>query len=162
MDKAAIRRFVPADQDGVAALIVSIQNEEFGIAITAEDQPDLHEIPDFYQRDAGDFWIAQAPGGGIVGTIGLRDIGDGAAALRKMFVHPDYRGAGGLARALLDTLLDHARARGLSRIYLGTSDRFLAAHRFYARNGFQPVDSALLPPTFPRMMVDTRFYALAL
>lgn len=162
MDKVAIRRFDPLDQDGVTALIVSIQNAEFGIAITAQDQPDLQEIPEFYQRDAGDFWVAQAPGGEMAGTIALRDIGEGAAALRKMFVHPAYRGARGVARALLGTLLDHARKRGLSRIYLGTADRFLAAHRFYARNGFQPIDPALLPPTFPRMMVDTRFYALTL
>ncbi len=162
MDKVAIRRFDPADQDGVTDLIVSIQNDEFGIAITAEDQPDLQEIPDFYQRDAGDFWVAQAADGEVAGTIGLRDIGKGAAALRKMFVHPAYRGAAGLARSLLDTLIAHARARGLSRIYLGTTDRFLAAHRFYARNGFKLIDPALLPATFPRMMVDTRFYALTL
>lgn len=158
----AIRRFEPADQAGVAKLIVSIQNEEFGIAITAEDQPDLQEIPDFYQRDAGDFWVAEAADGAVVGTIALRDIGDGAAALRKMFVHPAHRGAKGVARALLDTLLDHARAHGLTRLYLGTTDRFLAAHRFYARNGFALIDPTLLPPTFPRMMVDTRFYALSL
>jgi len=146
----------------VTALIVSIQNEEFGIAITAEDQPDLQEIPEFYQRDAGDFWVAEAANGDVVGTIALRDIGAGAAALRKMFVHPEHRGASGLARTLLDTLLKHARALGLSRIYLGTTDRFLAAHRFYARNGFALIDQTLLPPTFPRMMVDTRFYALTL
>jgi N-acetylglutamate synthase-like GNAT family acetyltransferase len=162
MDKVKIRRFEPADQDGVATLIVSIQNEEFGIAITAEDQPDLQEIPEFYQRDSGYFWVAETADGEVVGTIALRDIGDGAGALRKMFVHPEHRGARGLARALLDTLLAHARALQLSRIYLGTTDRFLAAHRFYARNGFALIDHTLLPPTFPRMMVDTRFYALTL
>lgn len=162
MDKVRIRRFAPADQNGVAALIVSIQNEEFGIAITAEDQPDLQEIPDFYQKDGGDFWVAQAHDGQVVGTIALRDIGEGAAALRKMFVHPEHRGPGGVARALLDRLLGHARRQGLARIYLGTTDRFLAAHRFYARHGFAPVDPALLPATFPRMAVDSRFYALTL
>jgi len=162
MDKVEIRRFDPADEEGATALIVSIQNDEFGIAITAEDQPDLQEIPDFYQRDAGDFWVAHTPDGEVVGTIALRDIGDGIGALRKMFVHPAHRGASGLARALLDTLLAHARAHGLARIYLGTIDRFLAAHRFYTRQGFTLVDPVLLPPTFPRMAVDTRFYALSL
>jgi N-acetylglutamate synthase-like GNAT family acetyltransferase len=162
MEQMEIRPFEPSDQDGVTDLIVSIQRDEFGIEITAADQPDLQEIPEFYQRDAGEFWVAHTPDGEVAGTIALRDIGDGSAALRKMFVHPKHRGASGVARALLDTLLDHARARGLGRIYLGTIDRFLAAHRFYARHGFKLIDSALLPPTFPRMAVDTRFYALSL
>jgi N-acetylglutamate synthase-like GNAT family acetyltransferase len=162
MAQFVIRRFAPADQQGVIALILPIQRDEFGIEITAEDQPDLQAIPDFYQKDRGDFWVAQADDGEVIGTIALRDIGGDAAALRKMFVHPGHRGASGVARALLDTLLRHARAHGLAHIYLGTTDRYHAAHRFYARHGFREVDAVLLPATFPRMMVDTRFYALDL
>jgi GNAT superfamily N-acetyltransferase len=59
-------------------------------------------------------------------------------------------------------LLDDARRRGVREILLGTTERFLAAHRFYERNGFQPIDAAALPPEFPRMAVDTRFYRLTL
>lgn len=162
MASFTIRRFAPADQQGVLALILAIQHEEFGIELTADDQPDLLSIPDFYQKDRGEFWVAHAGDGEVIGTIALRDIGGDAAALRKMFVHPDHRGAGGPARALLDALLGHARAQGLAHLYLGTTDRFHAAHRFYARNGFRQVDPALLPATFPRMLVDTRFYALDL
>jgi N-acetylglutamate synthase-like GNAT family acetyltransferase len=139
-------------------LILPIQREEFGVAITAEDQPDLFDIPGFYQRGAGNFWLALR-GGRVVGTVALVDIGDGLGALRKMFVHRDFRGQAGVARALLDTLRVWARERGLRAIYLGTTAKYLAAHRFYEKNGFREVRADELPPSFPRMAVDTKFYA---
>ena len=43
----------------------------------------------------------------------MRDIGNAQGALRKMFVHPDYRGSQhGVARALLNRLLEESRNRG--------------------------------------------------
>jgi hypothetical protein len=84
----------------VPALIVGIQREEFGVPITAEEQPDLQQIPEFYQTDAGNFWVAVAADR-VVGTIALKDIGAKEGALRKMFVAPEARGkASGVARDL--------------------------------------------------------------
>ncbi|GEO82970.1 GNAT family N-acetyltransferase [Pararhodospirillum oryzae] len=152
----------PLDHDGLVALILPIQREEFGIPITLADQPDLDAIPAFYQTGAGEFWVARHEGQ-VVGSIALKDLGAGLGALRKMFVAAPYRGRDwGVARALLVTLIDHARAHGMTRLYLGTTDRFLAAHRFYEREGFQRVEPEQLPPVFPRLAVDTRFYTLAL
>ena len=45
---------------------------------------------------------------------------------------------------------------------LGTTDAFLAAHRFYEKHGFSRIDRDALPAAFPVMAVDTRFYRLAL
>ena len=53
-----IARFAPAHASGVASLIVPIQREEFGIPITLAEQPDLADIRGFYQRGAGNFWVA--------------------------------------------------------------------------------------------------------
>ena len=143
---------------GIAELIVPIQRQEFGIDITYDDQPDLTDIAGFYQVGCGDFWLAVA-GGEVVGSVALRDIGDGAAALRKMFVAADWRGAEhGVARALLNALIDHAKRSGTKTIWLGTTAKFLAAHRFYEKNGFDEVTEGTLPPSFPRMKVDTKFY----
>ncbi|MCX5478409.1 GNAT family N-acetyltransferase [Kaistia geumhonensis] len=164
MDPSAppiVRPFRPADTEGVAAVIVPIQQSEFGIPIRYEDQPDLLAIPDFYQSGAGGFWVAEAADGSIVGTIGLRDIGGGMAALRKMFVASGHRGDG-TARRLLDTLVAHAKAAGLRTVLLGTTARFLAAHRFYEKNGFVEIATEELPASFPRMAVDTKFYRLQL
>lgn len=143
-------------------LILSIQRDEYGIAITAQDQPDMMVIPDFYQTGTGDFWVAHADDR-LVGTIALKDIGAGQAALRKMFVAASHRGrTAGVAQAMLDRLLAEARDRGVTQIWLGTTERFLAAHRFYEKNGFGLVAPENLPASFPRMAVDSRFYGLAL
>ena len=143
---------------GVRDLIVPIQREEFGIEITYEDQPDLHDIAAFYRHGCGDFWVA-LDGDEVVGSIALIDIGNAQAALRKMFVKRAYRGAAqGVAQGLLETLLAHAHRRKVAEIYLGTTSKFLAAHRFYEKMGFDLVDEADLPEEFPRMAVDTRFY----
>ena len=142
----------------MGALIVGIQRDEFQIAITLEDQPDLQDIPAFYQQGAGNFWVALSEGE-VVGTVALLDLGNQQGALRKMFVHPGYRGPGpGVSARLLDTLLEWSRARGFKEIYLGTTEKFRAAHRFYERNGFVQIDPDELPPSFLKMAVDTRFY----
>ncbi|SEI53887.1 GNAT family N-acetyltransferase [Pseudomonas sp. NFR16] len=162
MSSITIDRYVPGDEQGITALIVPIQREEFGIEITAEDQPDLMQIESFYQAGNGDFWVARKDDQ-IIGTIGLKDIGEGNAALRKMFVGAQWRGREfGVARQLLDHLIESARARGVRKIYLGTTAKFLAAHRFYEKHGFELIDQQQLPASFPLMVVDTRFYALAL
>ena len=154
-------RIVPfASQHGesVGALIVGIQRDEFQIPITLKDQPDLEDIAAFYRRGRGNFWVAVS-NEEVVGTVALLDIGNQRGALRKMFVHASYRGPGrGVSVRLLDTLLEWSRAHGVKDIFLGTTEKFLAAHRFYERNGFHQIPAAELPPTFPRMEVDTRFY----
>jgi len=148
--------------EGVGALIVGIQRDEFQIPITLEDQPDLQNIPAFYQQGAGNFWVAVSEGE-VVGTLALLDISNHQGALRKMFVHASYRGPGhGVSARLLDILLEWARARGVKDVYLGTTEEFLAAHRFYERNGFQQIAANELPPSFPKMALDTRFYRRAL
>jgi len=145
-------------QNEIPELIVAIQRNEFGIPINLEAQPDLKDIRGYYQKDNGNFWIALCDGI-VVGTIALLDIGDTRSALRKMFVHADYRGKPHrTGQALLDELLQWAKRKGFTEIYLGTTEKFLAAHRFYEKNGFIEIDKELLPERFPVMAVDVKFY----
>jgi N-acetylglutamate synthase-like GNAT family acetyltransferase len=154
--------FAPQHLEEVGALIVGIQRDEFQIAITLEDQPDLQDIPAYYQHGAGNFWVAVSEGK-VVGTVALLDLGNHEGALRKMFVHASYRGLGhGVSARLLATLVEWAGEHGVKQVYLGTTEKFLAAHRFYERNGFQQIAADELPPSFPKMAVDSRFYCRAL
>ena len=158
MSDIRIRPFAAPDIDGVFSVILPIQRNEFGIAITADDQPDLQVIPDFYQSRKGQFWVAELDGV-IVGTVGLKDIGNNQAALRKMFVAAPVRGREhGVAARLLDALFAHVEANGIREVFLGTTDKFLAAHRFYEKNGFVEITRADLPRSFPVMAVDNKFY----
>jgi N-acetylglutamate synthase-like GNAT family acetyltransferase len=156
-----IVRYTDQDLGAVAELIVSIQTEEFAIPITLDDQPDLLDIPGFYQVGSGDFWVARQ-GQRVVGTIGLREFAPGSAALRKMFVARSHRSKSGVAARLLGTLREAACQRGLRQIILGTTAAFEAAHRFYEKHGFDRIAESDLRAQFRRMAVDTRFYALEL
>lgn len=154
--------FAPQHAQGVVDVILPIQRLEFEIPISLEAQPDLQDIPGFYQKGSGNFWVA-LDGGKVVGTVALVDIGNLQVALRKMFVSAAYRGAEhGVAKRLLDTLLHWCQERGVKTIFLGTTSKFLAAHRFYEKNGFSEIDRSQLPASFPVMAVDTKFYARAL
>lgn len=158
----SIDQYAPGDEKDILALILPIQRDEFGIEISADDQPDLMQIGTFYQTGNGDFWLAREKGF-LIGTIGLRDIGNGEAALRKMFVAESWRGREfGVAKQMLEHLVATAKERGITRIYLGTTEKFLAAHRFYEKYGFELIEKQDLPLSFPLMAVDTRFYTLEL
>lgn len=162
LGKISITPYAVGDRDGVATLIVGIQRGEFDISITYDDQPDLKDIPGFYQQGNGNFWVARN-GGTVIGTISLKDIGNAQVALRKMFVDAAHRGrAHGVAQSLLDTAIAWARGRRVRDIFLGTTPKFLAAHRFYEKNGFTEIGVGTLPPAFPRMAVDEKFYQLAM
>lgn len=147
-------------QAQVIELILKIQQQEFGLPITLEEQPDLLVIPSFYQKGNGNFWIA-LDGDNVIGTIGAIDIGDNRyLALRKMFVDVNYRGKPGIGKKLMDSLVNRARDKNVQEIYLGTIGKFAAALRFYEKNGFLPVSKSNLPPTFPVMQGDNVFYRL--
>ncbi|MBI5580988.1 MAG: GNAT family N-acetyltransferase [Deltaproteobacteria bacterium] len=148
--------------DGVVSVILPIQQSEFEIPITLDAQPDLRDIPGFYQQGDGNFWVA-LDDRKVVGTVGLLDIGNTQAALRKMFVSATHRGPeNGVAKRLLETLFAWCQARGVREVYLGTTAKFLAAHRFYEKNGFREITRTELPERFPVMAVDTKFYFRAL
>ena len=162
MKEISIQTYSSAYQQDVIDLILSIQQNEFGVAITLETQPDLKNIPSFYQKEAGNFWVAIIENK-IVGTIALLDIGNNRGALRKMFVHKSYRGKEyRVGQGLLNTLLEWARQNNFKEILLGTTEKFIAAQRFYEKNGFEKIDKQLLPKEFPVMEVDVKFYRFLL
>lgn len=145
-------------KDDIINLILDIQQNEFQIPIQKEDQPDLSDIPGFYQKGVGNFWVALCDNQ-LAGTISLLDIGNNQAALRKMFVKASYRGNKyNAAKSLLQTSIEWAKQHKITAIYLGTTEKFMAAHKFYAKNGFEQIAAGDLPASFPIMQVDTKFY----
>ena len=160
--KNSIEHYQQYHQKQVVDLILGIQVEEFSIPITLDDQPDLQSIETFYQKGRGNFWVA-LDGNRVVGTIALIDIGGGDGVLRKMFVDKNYRGKDrGVAFDLLSKLLSSARLSDMRTIFLGTTEKYLAAHRFYEKYGFREILELELPAHFPRMAVDRKFYTLSI
>ena len=159
-DEIVIEKFTENYKDAVINLILDIQQNEFEISITRADQPDLSDIANFYQSGKGNFWVALY-NRQVIGTISLIDIGNHQGALRKMFVKAAFRGNRfHTAALLLQQLITWARECEIHDIYLGTTEKFLAAHRFYEKNGFGQINQTTLPEIFPIMKVDTKFYKL--
>ena len=67
----------------------------------------------------------------------LKVLDPGHGELKSMRAHPDFRGRGA-GRAMLDHLLDEARARGYTRVSLetGRPAAFRPARALYEANGF--------------------------
>jgi N-acetylglutamate synthase-like GNAT family acetyltransferase len=158
MSEVSIEIYTDDYKDTVIDLILSIQNKEFEIPITIQQQPDLNEISKFYQVNNGNFWIGKIEDK-VIGTIALLDIGNNKAALRKMFVAKEFRGKEfGIGQNLLNTLLGWAKHKGVTEIFLGTTEKFIGAQRFYEKNGFIEIQKESLPEEFPVMDVDVTFY----
>ncbi len=160
MEEIIIKEYTEAYKEQIINLILDIQQNEFQIPIKKEEQPDLNDIENFYQSGSSNFWVAMSQEC-VVGTIALIDIGNEQGALRKMFVKSSYRGKiYNAAKLLLKETIEWAEKHSMQEIYLGTTEKFLAAHRFYEKNQFIQLPKENLPVTFPVMKVDTIFYKL--
>ncbi|MEO5984448.1 MAG: GNAT family N-acetyltransferase [Ferruginibacter sp.] len=155
-----IEQYNNAYKQQVIDLVLNIQQNEFNIPVTIEDQPDLLDIPAIYGKGNGGFWIA-VKNNILLGTIGLLDIGQNKYALRKMFVKKEFRGKEHLiALQLLGEVIQRCKNRKGETIYLGTIGKLKAARKFYEKNGFHKISPGKLPDFFPRVHVDTIFFEL--
>jgi GNAT superfamily N-acetyltransferase len=139
-DKAAVDErldvvivpFEPEHEPGFRAL-VSDTLREFGFEPDPQIDPDLADPGAIYAA----IWIAHA-GAGVVGSVALRDLGEGVLELKRMYLGPTHRGRG-LGRCLLVTALDWARVRGARTIRLDTTEEMQAARHLYEAYGFRRV-----------------------
>ena len=157
MSSVEIHPYSDAYKEKIIQLTFKI-GKEFDIPISLKDQPDLLDIPYFYQNGLGNFWIA-LDGEQVVGTIALIDIGNNQGTVRKVFVDNEYRGnEKKTSKFLLDALMDWCKLKNIHEIYLGTRAVFLAAHRFYEKHGFKEISKETLPKGFPVNQEDSKFY----
>lgn len=88
------------------------------------------------QDDAVTVWAAYA--GNRVAAIGaLKQLDDKSGEIKSMRTHPDFLRQG-IAAALLETIIAHARTQGLARLSLetGSGPAFEPALALYRRRGF--------------------------
>ncbi|PBJ16026.1 GNAT family N-acetyltransferase [Flavobacterium sp. ACN6] len=146
----------------IVDLILNIQQKEFNVPITIEDQPDLLEIENFYFKPGGTF-LGAFIDEKLVGTIALVKFSPEAGAIRKMFVKKEYRGKEfAIAQHLLEQLIAYSKENGIKNLYLGTVTILQAALRFYEKNHFVTIPKEALPVDFPIMKPDNVFCQLQL
>lgn len=78
-------------------------------------------------------WVDQQ----VAGIGALKRLGGGQAELKSMRTHPDFLRRG-IAAALLETIIDHARQSGITRLSLetGSGSVFEPALALYRQRGF--------------------------
>jgi N-acetylglutamate synthase-like GNAT family acetyltransferase len=142
-------------QPGIDLMMEKIQ-EEYSEKITTSRSTKIHEA---YKLPDQKYWVA-LDGPLVAGTIGLVLISNNNAVVKRMMVHPAYRGEKGVAKALLQKSFDWGQSHGMKRVYLGTMDQFIAAQKFYTKMGFKEIALSDLPPDMPVNTMDTVHYWL--
>lgn len=146
----AIVPFQPAHADGFRSLVADTLRE-FGFEPDAVLDTDLDDPAGAYAA----LWIV-VDGDDVVGSVALRELGDGTVLLKRMYLRPAARGQG-TGKQLLRVALGWAREHGVRRIRLDTSERMVAAQRLYEAHGFRRI-----PGEAPRQGQCRLLYELTL
>lgn len=149
-----ITRYQEQYRQQIIELILHIQNDEAKIALSIEEQPDLLDIPQYYEKNGGGFWIA-VDEGNVIGTLAFMNYGNGNAVLKKFFVRADWRNKK-LGLKLYETVLDFLKKNDYKQVLLDTPAVAAASHRFYERAGFIKITKEQQP--FPYDYPDRNSY----
>ena len=133
----SIRTGRDEDAARLIALMGAVWGEYEGIVFDVDAElPELYALATHFANRDGGFWVAERADGLIVGMIGYAPIADGGIELHKLYVARQARRTG-LASRLLALVEADARRRRAAFIALHTDSRFVEAHAFYERHGFQ-------------------------
>ena len=131
-----IRDARDSDSQPLAALVAASFAEYPNCLFDWAEFPELRAPASHFAGKGGRLWIADAPGGGIAGSLGVVPVPEqGAVEIFKVYADPAFRGSG-LAQALFAEALSFAEAGGHAEMMLWSDSRFARGHRFYEKLGF--------------------------
>ena len=142
-----------ADIDAVRRLVLAHVDERSTVPGVEHMAADAIALPGPYVPPHGAIWVADADRA-IVGCVALRPLPNNVGEVKRMYVDQHWRGRG-VGRALLETLIQAARALGYHHLRLGTLAEMYEAQALYRSLGFTAIDRYR-----DDEMIDTRFYEL--
>ena len=136
-----------------------------GLPIEVDDDAPLDEVKTLLREypsqipvplEVEDFeaWLASLPGpyapprgrllvvrygGESAGCVALRPLDDETGEVKRLYVREQFRGLG-LARALVQALIDTAHDVGYTRLRLDTHDSMIPAQALYRSFGFREIE----------------------
>jgi putative acetyltransferase len=131
MPEISLKPFRPEDQAVVKQLVTTGLGEHFG-KIDPTKNPDLNDIAITYAK--ADFLVAWC-GGRIVGCGALVPRPEQTAEVVRMSVAADMRRQG-VARCILNRLIETAREKGCRQVILETTATWSGVIEFYLCCGF--------------------------
>lgn len=103
-------------------------------------ESELADLAGHYAAPGGAVFLAFDDTGDAIGTVGVRDFGDGIAELKRMYVRESGRGSG-LGRRLADRAIHFARQAGYGHIRLDSDQASMpAANALYETLGFVDIE----------------------
>lgn len=132
-----VRDFRRDDQAFVEELIQQGMRQRWGDTYDPEANPD---VTDMWTNDveAGDEVVVLERDGAILATGTLRSVDARCGRLWRIATHADHRRSG-LARAVVDDLVDRARRRGMNELVVRTDTPWRDAVALYRSCGFSVV-----------------------
>jgi len=104
---------------------------------SVEFDAELNSLPGVFAPPKGRLLLATHDGK-PAGCVALRDLGDGACEMKRMFVYAQYHGQG-VGRALVEAIIEEARQIGYARMRLDTGARQIEAQTLYRSAGFRTI-----------------------
>lgn len=131
-----IRDARDSDSEPLATLIAASFSEYPNCHFAWDEFPELRAPASHYSGKGGRLWVADAPDGGIAGSLGIVPVREqNAVEIVKVYADPAFRGSG-LAQALFENALRFAIEGGHAEMMLWSDTRFARGHRFYEKLGF--------------------------
>lgn len=110
-------------------------------------EAELAGLPGVYVPPSGRLLLATHEGQ-PAGTVALKPHTAVEGELKRLYVRPDFRGQG-IGQALVEALLNEARAVGYQRLVLDSHIKMKSAHALYEAAGFRYVPT---PVDFPEAL----------
>ena len=131
-----IRSFRPGDQAACGRLYAE---GLIGGTLSENDTgADLDDIQSVYmQRPGSHFWVAEAPGGEVVGMVGVQHYESGCGEIRRLRVAQAFRRRG-IGTALVEAALRFCQERNYLKVTLDTFMEREPAIRLFEKFHFRP------------------------
>jgi putative acetyltransferase len=98
------------------------------------NEAEFANMPGKYARPEGCVMLAEQ-GDGVAGSIAFRKVSAEICEMKRLFVRPHARGSG-LGRALIERLIEEARASGYGEMRLDVMEKYFVARGLYEAFGF--------------------------
>lgn len=126
-----------ADVEAARVLILEYARSlPFGLEFQ-DFESEVASLPGEYGPPRGRILLARV-GGELAGCVALRPWGEGRCEMKRMYVRPQFRGAGA-GRALAGAVMEEARAIGYESMRLDTVPGMDAALGLYRSLGFREI-----------------------
>jgi putative acetyltransferase len=144
-----------AEQIEAARALFREYAERLGVDLCFQGfERELAELPGQYAPPRGRLLLA-SDGGPPIGCVALREIGDGACEMKRLYVRPEGRGTG-LGRRLAEAVIAEARAIGYAVMRLDTLPQMREAVALYRSLDFYDIKPYRFNPVEGTVYLEKR------